>query len=188
MKKCSLTPCEGTIKAKGYCGKHYTRIMKHGTTEAAPRKSLEERLWAKVNKTPKCWLWTGGNSGGYPIIGLKPQKKTIRVSRYVYENTFGPIHTNLVVSALCKNTFCVNPLHLKTVSRKEAILNGTGLAAKNIKKTHCKNGHEFSLENTTIKVSRGRTSRKCKPCVREEHRRRRRRDKLRLQVLDKHTD
>ena len=26
------------------------------------KRTAEERLWAKVNRTETCWLWTGGKS------------------------------------------------------------------------------------------------------------------------------
>ena len=41
-------------------------------------------------------------------------------------------------------------------------------APRNAIKTHCKRGHEFTPENTAVKVSKdGRTSRRCKACRRK---------------------
>lgn len=39
------------------------------------------------------------------------------------------------------------------------------------KRTHCKNGHEFSAENTIWRISKGYPSRRCKACDRFYHRR-----------------
>ena len=30
MRKCEIEGCEGKYKAKGFCGKHYKRLWKHG--------------------------------------------------------------------------------------------------------------------------------------------------------------
>jgi len=39
--------------------------------------------------------------------------------RVAYEIVNGPIPLGLVLDHLCKNTLCINPLHLEAVSRIE---------------------------------------------------------------------
>ena len=37
MKICKVEGCEGDVKARGFCNKHYTRWMKYGQTELPPK-------------------------------------------------------------------------------------------------------------------------------------------------------
>ena len=57
------------------------------------RKPLEERLWAKVNKTESCWLWMGSVAGrGYGRI-RRPGHNGLEVyvHRLSWEMHFGSI-------------------------------------------------------------------------------------------------
>lgn len=54
-----------------------------------------------------------------------------------------------------------------TKSRSEAAkITQAHRSAQMAARTHCKNGHEFTPENTGVKKSRGRTIRRCKECSR----------------------
>jgi hypothetical protein len=63
---------------------------------------------------------------------------------------------------MCQVTLCVNPAHLDDVTPRENLLRGQTLAAANVRKTHCTNGHEFTEENT---MWRADGSRRCRSCV-----------------------
>lgn len=65
-----------------------------------------------------CWLWegklTGGLSGktyGYFNNGT--------AHRAVYVFAYGPIPPRMTIDHLCRNTKCVNPLHLEAVTHRE---------------------------------------------------------------------
>jgi hypothetical protein len=75
------------------------------------RPEVEARLWAKVDKTPTCWLWRGAKSRGYGRFKVDTVHAP-RVHRIVWELTHGPIPTGLSVLHRCDTPACVNPAHL----------------------------------------------------------------------------
>lgn len=101
-----------------------------------------------------CWLFGGNISNfGYGIVYayLDGKKKTYRAHRVMYEAMVGEIPEGLVLDHLCRVRSCINPKHLEPVTSRENILRGVNLAAQNLRKTHCKVGHEFTPENTYLK-------------------------------------
>jgi hypothetical protein len=79
---------------------------KHGL-----RKPLAPRFWAKVNKTDKCWEWTGCKTGaGYGQIRV--EGKSILAHRISWEMHHGHILGNMFVLHHCDNPSCVRPDHL----------------------------------------------------------------------------
>ena len=77
----------------------------------------QQRFWAKVNKTPDCWLWTGGKHGyGYGRFYL--HGRYVRAHRYAYELLVGAIPSGLVIDHLCRVRVCVNPAHLQPVTHQ----------------------------------------------------------------------
>lgn len=104
-----------------------------------------------------CWLWMGHIHDGYGRIGGKA------AHRVVYTIVKDDIPKGLQLDHLCRNRRCVNPDHLEPVTQRENILRGEGIAAINKRKTHCKNGHEFTPENTYIRGSRN-GNRECMIC------------------------
>lgn len=76
--------------------------------------------------------------------------------RVVYEARFGPIPPGLELDHLCKNKNCINPLHLEPVTRLE------NMRRRYATYTHCKNGHEYTPENT---YRRANGNRDCRACI-----------------------
>lgn len=90
--------------------------------------------WSKVQKTPSCWLWTGGtNSGGYGNHFIQGRLcGTHRLMLYWLGILPHPIHTGSRAEGLvlhsCDNPLCVNPGHLSvgtnTRNQQEAYARG----------------------------------------------------------------
>lgn len=75
---------------------------------------MEERFWARVQKTDGCWLWTGSpNADGYGSLS-RPGRRAGKVGshRYSWELHNGEIPPGFGVFHTCDNPPCVNPAHL----------------------------------------------------------------------------
>lgn len=133
--------------------------LKEETVTALGEKVLK-RFWGKVRKTLGCWMWTGSISkGGYGnfCVGAK-QYKPHRISFVLAKGT---IPLGLCLDHVCRNRSCVNPKHIRIVTRgRNAIENSTSPAAINAKKTHCIRGHELTGEN--LQAQNG--GRQCRAC------------------------
>jgi predicted XRE-type DNA-binding protein len=74
-------------------------------------RNFEERFWARVEKTARCWLWRGAiNASGYGVVGV--QGKVLRAHRVAYEMFYGLILPGLYCLHTCDNPPCVRPEHL----------------------------------------------------------------------------
>lgn len=132
------------------------------------KKTTEERFWDNIELIPfhSCWEWTGTKANGYGIIcSHKNNKYAHRIS---YEIHYGEIPEGLVIDHICRNRTCVNPKHIRAVTQRiNATENTTGgITETNKNKTHCKWGHEFSLENTIFSFRETRKGRTCRECTR----------------------
>lgn len=144
------------------------RRFKVGTT-------VQERFWARVDKSGDCWLWTGYRMpDGYGRVSLEwgQMRLTHRLS---YEWAFGEIPNGMYVCHHCDNPACVRPDHLfigtqqdnmSDASRKNRIKSPLCEAFKS--RTHCKHGHEYTVENTYIKPND--SARCCRECLRQHQR------------------
>jgi hypothetical protein len=115
---CSIEGCERPIFAKGWCQMHYARWYKYGDPHALRQHqnhglSLHERFLARVNKTAKCWEWTGSLNGkGYGQIYTAERNGPMLAHRLSYELHCGPVPEGAHVLHKCDNPICVRPGHL----------------------------------------------------------------------------
>jgi hypothetical protein len=130
-----------------------------------PVRSLEDRIADKfeIDFDTGCWLWVAGVlKGGYGSIqGSLPERRKLLAHRAVYELVVEPIPEGLTLDHLCRVRHCVNPDHLEPTTMRENTLRGDTLPARNLEKTHCPQGHEYTPENTYWTRSGSRACRKC---------------------------
>lgn len=122
IKTCGAFSCERIAVSKGYCDKHYRRLLRHGTTlliktprpKRATRESFEKRFWSYIDKTSNlqgCWEWTGRtNFGGYGRINWDGKK--ILAHRVAWMLAYGKEPTTFLLHS-CDNPKCVNTDHLR---------------------------------------------------------------------------
>lgn len=139
--------------------RHRVVVPETSISEHQTLNPLYLRFFEKVEKGDKCWIWKGAvdahGYGSFVIEGLT--KKSHRVS---YEMSKGEIPEGLVIDHICKNKLCVNPEHLRAISRVENVMIGDGPTAKNARKTHCNRNHPLSGSN--LYTYKGK--RYCKAC------------------------
>lgn len=118
------------------------------------------RFWSYVEKTDSCWMWRGTiDRNGYGWFSI--DSSIYRAHRVVYVLVKGPFDWTLTLDHLCRVRHCVNPDHLEPVMSAVNTLRGEGSSARRSRQTHCKNGHEFTPENTKLDTKGHRTCREC---------------------------
>jgi hypothetical protein len=138
---------------------------------------LGPRFWAKVSPCPMsgCWIWTGWHMGkGYG--STRHNGRGIPTHRLAYEALVGPIPHGLQLDHLCRVRCCCNPAHMEPVTQQENIRRGDAGKARGTalrERTHCKNGHPFSEDNT-LRHGGVRHCRTCRRAIGNRYNRKRR--------------
>lgn len=102
-------------------------------------------------ETP-CWKFTGAiDAAGYGRFKADGENFAHRFS---YKFFVGDIPEGYHVDHICNWRTCVNPLHLEAVPSNE------NWRRRDENRTHCKNGHAFTDENTHQSIN----GRVCKTC------------------------
>lgn len=146
-------------------------------------RPIAERFWEKVDrngpvpeKRPDlgpCWIWTAAlHRNGYGKFGLGRKGNTgvtALAHRVAYELDGGTLVDGLELDHLCEVRACVRRSHLDQVVGIDNNLRSNSSAAKNARKTHCPQGHEYDEANTYVRPTGQRV---CRTCHRERQARR----------------
>lgn len=115
----------------------------------------------KVNANG-CWIWTGAAlKSGYGLF-TDENRKTVTAHRWSYRHFVAEIPQGSVIDHICRVPSCVNPRHLQATSQSHNIKRSL-FAKQRRARTHCKNGHEYTIENT--KYLPNRRGRICRACL-----------------------
>lgn len=97
-----------------------------------------------IDEATDCWIFLGATDArGYGIAGRGGGSRSTLAHRLIYEAWRGPVPDGLELDHLCRNPLCCNPDHLEpaAAAARTAASRGPEAAA-------CRNGHEYTPENT----------------------------------------
>ncbi len=174
-KQCAAPGCSRHSYARGFCPMHYGRWKKHGDpmliVQPKKHQTLDDAMKGKFTIPESgCWEWKRrSHTFGYGAVSF--QGRNIPAHRAMWILHFGSIPDGLLVCHKCDNPPCVNPDHLflgtSTDNNRDMLSKGR-MKHNHAGKTHCKDGHEFTVENTRLERNGRRT---CRACERESGKR-----------------
>jgi hypothetical protein len=140
-------------------------------------RSLADLLARTVETRDGCLEWQGNISmQGYGRCWMDGRLELCHRAAYLL--TRGELPE--VVRHTCDNSACCNPQHLRAGTDgdnvRDMVARGRHYWAK---RTHCKNGHEYSPENTKWRNNGRSEFRVCRACIREDSQQRRDRERRR---------
>lgn len=145
--------------------------------EEASRLGILKVLGNVVVNERGCWVWQGWCNPRWGYGHTAWRGEDWAVHRLMWILMKGPVPEGKILCHSCDNPPCCNPDHLWPGTDHENHLDKTAKGRhhydKNIK-THCKQGHEFTPENTRVVPVEGRPGlyrRQCKTCNAITHRR-----------------
>lgn len=152
-----------------YLGMSQSGVAKRLDREGIKRRAYgtwskrddKDRFYEKMIPEPNsgCWLWlAGADQYGYGKFHLNGKKITAQRASYILH--VGDIPQGHEIDHLCKNPTCVNPDHLRAVTKSE---NLSGRRSFNGSLTHCRRGHPLSGSNLRVETN---GARRCLACVR----------------------
>jgi hypothetical protein len=144
------------------------------------------RFMEKVDKRPDgCWYWTAATQHGYGVFSVREENgkngriRNYKAHRYAYALLREQPPVNRQLDHLCNVRHCVNPDHLKVVTAKENIRRSDARPFQLARRTHCKNGHEYTEDN----IYRYRGYRECRACHRNRAKETRRQARLYRELI-----
>jgi hypothetical protein len=137
-------------------------------------RRLPAGFWDRVIPEPNtgCWLWTAGtNLKGYGRFHVGYGRfhvgdgRMASAHRLAYEVLASPIPEAHQIDHLCKTPACCNPAHLEAVTSLENWRRGNAPSAVSVREGRCTKGHEYTPENTLLRVEHGQLKQRvCRTC------------------------
>jgi len=118
-----------------------------------------DRFWNKVEISAGCWNWSGAlDEHGYGLVWVRPlpNRRIMKAHRISWMLAGHPLAAHKVLHHICENRQCVNPAHLKLMTR------GAHVGMHRAAITYCKHGHEYTFANTILTRDGRRNCRTCK--------------------------
>ena len=158
---CSISDCDSPARSEGMCISHWSRLYKRGTTEPAPRFTIDERFDMKVDKSSGgCWIWTGARfDTGYGAFNART--RVVSAHRFAYERVHGKQPSDMHLDHLCRVRECCNPDHLELVTPRENSMRGDAPTVVLHRADVCRRGH--SLVGAYVRKDTGH--RMCRTCA-----------------------
>lgn len=146
---------------------HSLRVLSRRFSDSEYVEYWKARVRARCTLSPTgCWLWPGFLIEGYGHTTFRG--KTVAVHRKALELKIGRLLTSEECAChSCDTRNCCNPDHLwagtKLDNNFDSVRKGRH---KNLVKTHCPQGHEYTPENILPRIEKsGRPGRGCKTCT-----------------------
>ncbi|PTQ64481.1 HNH endonuclease [Sphingomonas sp. PP-CE-3G-477] len=120
---------------------------------------------ATVAGADDCWLWNAAKAPrGYGLFCTKGER--ILAHRYSLFLATGELPADKMALHSCDNPRCVNPKHLRWGTQFDNMQDASNRKRiRNMRKTHCVRGHEYTPDNTVIMSHyRGKPRRNCRIC------------------------
>lgn len=157
MTPCKIDGCEKSAKKVGWCGMHYERQRRHGSTDLRSRRRADP--WPRIDKSGPggCWLWLGRLSDGYGWFA------NTGVHRWSYEHHVGPIPEGLTIDHLCRVRNCVNPDHLEPVTIQVNVARSVRRPKTYAPTDVCGQGHVLDRENRYV-IPKSPQLLRCRKC------------------------
>lgn len=92
--------------------------------------NAEQRIRGRSVRDGRCLVWTGATlDNGYGIISIDGRVRLVH--RVMFEHAVAPLESGMQVDHLCHNRACVEPSHLRQVTRFQNQANRAGPNANN---------------------------------------------------------
>lgn len=129
----------------------------------------------------ECITWTGTTQKNNGYGRLKVNGEMKMVHRWVFEMQYGPIPDGLTIDHICFNRACIEPTHLRPMTRQE---NGARhqddckcSRHAPVRLSTCVNGHDLTQDGALV-FPPSRPRGRCRQCMADADKRRQGKNKL----------
>lgn len=106
--------------------------------------SISELVELGQRTASGCLVWPGWHDpDGYACYGRAGGRLPRRLHKRVWEAHHGPVPPGHELDHLCRNRGCYERTHLEAVTPQVNQHRGFGVSGKNVRKTHCPQGHAY---------------------------------------------